>query len=304
MQTDPLTFFSFQARLQLSSTSHNVKCYHRRLQTRSRFVYTSQLRFRLREFTFRLNSELAFSHEQSSHRASCRIITDIERTVFFNLAMVGPTTSSFSIPSQICFLGYHRKKSAPSSHILHPLNITVTERRGYMYYIDDTKLPISPHRPSIQRKLKRTRCSRGRQLRESSPVNVSVYACAVPDSTISFGLHLHLFAGALSAGLQVVAGDQPDAPVPAVHLGLPPPIVLVSEDGEDITFVKAQLFWDGRLVHVERASWSKRQGLATGRCWYAMYQGKKEETYRSEQRAAHLGYTVSTDPPRFCSGAG
>lgn len=63
--------------------------------------------------------------------------------------------------------------------------------------------------------------------------------------------NLQATLGRLLAGLEIVAGDQPHPAVPAVDLGLPPPVILVPEDGEDVALVEAQLLGDGRLVHVE-----------------------------------------------------
>lgn len=52
--------------------------------------------------------------------------------------------------------------------------------------------------------------------------------------------------------LQVVARDQPALAAAPVHLGLPPPVVLVAEDREDVALVEPELLGDGCLVHVHR----------------------------------------------------
>jgi hypothetical protein len=55
--------------------------------------------------------------------------------------------------------------------------------------------------------------------------------------------------------LKIIARDQPDPPVPAVDLGLPPTVILVSEDGEDVALCEAELFRNRCLVQVERSSY-------------------------------------------------
>ena len=53
-----------------------------------------------------------------------------------------------------------------------------------------------------------------------------------------------------SAGLEVITWDQPDLSAATVHRGLPPPVVLVAEHGEDVALGEAKLLGDGGLVHV------------------------------------------------------
>lgn len=54
-------------------------------------------------------------------------------------------------------------------------------------------------------------------------------------------------------GLQIIARHQSRSCL-ARNLSLPPSIVLVSSDGENITFTERQLFGDGGLVHVHCSS--------------------------------------------------
>ena len=56
-----------------------------------------------------------------------------------------------------------------------------------------------------------------------------------------------------SAGLEIVTGDQPNPAISAVDLGLPPAVVLVPEDGEDVALREAELLRDGCRIHVERS---------------------------------------------------
>lgn len=53
--------------------------------------------------------------------------------------------------------------------------------------------------------------------------------------------------------LQVIAWDQPCMAVAPVNLSLPPSIVLVTEDGEDISLAEAEFFRNCGLIHIQSA---------------------------------------------------
>ena len=57
--------------------------------------------------------------------------------------------------------------------------------------------------------------------------------------------------GHCSTSLEIVAGDQPNVSVSSVNLGLPPSIVLMTEDSENVTLCKAELFWNCSLVYIQ-----------------------------------------------------
>lgn len=56
------------------------------------------------------------------------------------------------------------------------------------------------------------------------------------------------------AWLEVVARDQPNATISVVDFSLPPPVILVTENGEIIALSKSQFLRNSRLVHVHSAS--------------------------------------------------
>lgn len=63
------------------------------------------------------------------------------------------------------------------------------------------------------------------------------------------------FSNALAL-LEVVTRDQPNAAVAAVHLSLPPAVVLVSQDCKDVALGKAKLLGDRCLVNIQGACYS------------------------------------------------
>jgi len=50
--------------------------------------------------------------------------------------------------------------------------------------------------------------------------------------------------------LEVVARHQPNRAILAAYLSLPPAVVLVTRDGEDVAFGESKFLGDGSLVHV------------------------------------------------------
>lgn len=64
--------------------------------------------------------------------------------------------------------------------------------------------------------------------------------------------------------LQVVARDQPGLAVGAVYFGLPPPIVLVAENGQYIPLIESELLGDGCLVHIHGACWRDTRSVICG----------------------------------------
>jgi len=62
------------------------------------------------------------------------------------------------------------------------------------------------------------------------------------------------------AGLEIVAGNQPNTAIAAMNLGFPPSIVLVPEDGENVTLGKSKLFWNRGLVHIQGPCYSSFDG--------------------------------------------
>src|SRR5438128_9361739 len=65
-----------------------------------------------------------------------------------------------------------------------------------------------------------------------------------------------------SARLQVVTRRQPDLPTAALRRRLPPPVVLVPQDGQHVALAEPQLLGDRRLVHVQRACYTPHTRLA------------------------------------------
>lgn len=57
--------------------------------------------------------------------------------------------------------------------------------------------------------------------------------------------------------LEVVAWDQPVLAVGPVYFGLPPPIVLVAENGKYVPLVESEFLGDGCLIHVHGACWRR-----------------------------------------------
>lgn len=55
--------------------------------------------------------------------------------------------------------------------------------------------------------------------------------------------------------LEVVARDQPVLAVGPVYFGLPPPIVLVAENGKYVPLVESEFLGDRCLIHVHGACW-------------------------------------------------
>lgn len=53
-----------------------------------------------------------------------------------------------------------------------------------------------------------------------------------------------------SACLQIIARHQASWPILAAHLGLPPPVVLVADDGKHVAFGERKLLGDCGLIHV------------------------------------------------------
>lgn len=62
------------------------------------------------------------------------------------------------------------------------------------------------------------------------------------------------------AGLEIVAGNQPNTAITAMNLSFPPSIVSVSEDGENITLGESKLFRSRGLVHIQGACYSGFDG--------------------------------------------
>lgn len=98
-----------------------------------------------------------------------------------------------------------------------------------------------------------------------------------------------------SAGLEIVAWDQPDAAVAVVDLGLPPSVVLMTEHGQVVSFGEPQFLGYRCLVHVQSSSCaivSRRTSPGWPTC-----------TYQSAGWAGRPANTFGQDLPRSCSAA-
>lgn len=60
-----------------------------------------------------------------------------------------------------------------------------------------------------------------------------------------------LFAHTRLTRLQVVAGYQPDLTAASMHRRLPPPVILVPKNGQDVALGEPELLRDGGLVNVQ-----------------------------------------------------
>lgn len=109
-----------------------------------------------------------------------------------------------------------------------------------------------------------------------------------------------LDAGTFLNHLQVVARDQPALAVASVHLGLPPPVVLVAEDREDVALVESELFGDGCLVHVHSTCCKTEVWLVTCESGeqYRFYLA-----YQSAESICRPGCTAFLHRQRSCSAA-
>jgi hypothetical protein len=116
------------------------------------------------------------------------------------------------------------------------------------------------------------RVSPGRQTRKSTPVHVRARAIAnhqmrhpnllVGRDIVTKGCVRSCREWPSSAVFQIIARDETGSATIATNdLSLPPPVVLQTQDSENVAFAERKLFRNSGLVHVHGASWVHSQDV-------------------------------------------